>query len=474
LVDSPLRKFSQLRQFGARQVGNQARRLFKSGPAPHLPDGDLRQIRQQIDASLSSRVSVVSARMRAAELGATYLTLDDTGRKRFFGLLIAEYGIDRAHLATEVARWQTANTAEDGDAGDDRLSKVEAALRQALQPPRVALFTLFNALDEGIKFLVDLRADLRSYAREDPRLAVLDAELRTLLTTWFDVGLLELRRITWDTPASLLERLIAYEAVHEIESWGDLKNRLDSDRRLYGFFHPGMPDEPLIFVEIALVNGLATQLGPLLDLDAPEADAHRADTAIFYSISNCQTGLAGVNLGDHLIKQVVTALISDLPGLSQFATLSPVPGFRSWLEKRVADNDLPLHETDLAQLSPIAATPSMALSRALTDPHWIEDSDYTAAIKRPLVHLCAEYLLGEKDSAGRTLDRVANFHLSNGARLEQINFAANETAVGLDRALGLMVNYRYELDAIDANHEGYVIAGQVPRSPSVDRLIRPA
>ena len=216
----------------------------------------------------------------------------------------------------------------------DQRAAAERALRAALEPPRITLLRQFNALPEGVKFLVDRRAELIDLGQRDPVLHGLEEDLKRLLANWFDIGFLELKRITWESPAALLEKLMAYEAVHEIRGWTDLKNRLEADRRCFAFFHPRMPDEPLIFVEVALVSGMAGDIHALLDEAAPIGDPHSADTAIFYSISNCQRGLAGISFGDFLIKRVVDALATELPRLKVFATLSPVPGFRAWLEQQ--------------------------------------------------------------------------------------------------------------------------------------------
>ena len=195
----------------------------------------------------------------------------------------------------------------------------------------MTLLRQFNALPEGVKFLVDRRAELLGIAGQDAALRGLADDLRDLLANWFDIGFLELRRITWESPAALLEKLIAYEAVHEIRGWTDLKNRLEADRRCFAFFHPRMPDEPLIFVEVALVSGIAGNIHALLDEEAPIGNPQTADAAIFYSISNCQKGLVGISFGDFLIKRVADALTAELPRLKTFATLSPLPGFRAWL-----------------------------------------------------------------------------------------------------------------------------------------------
>ncbi|MDQ1508526.1 MAG: malonyl-CoA decarboxylase, partial [Actinomycetota bacterium] len=310
-----------------------------------------------------------------------YSVLADQGRVRFFALLAREFwndpvGIDHAIAARNAA------------VGDPARRAAERELRGVLTPPASRLLQLFTGIDDGVKFLIDLRADeLRLAAGtveadDASALAALDIELKAQLATLFDVGVLELRRITWEAPAALLEKLIEYEAVHAIASWADLKNRLDSDRRCYAFFHPAMPDEPLVFVEIALTAGVACELAPLLDALAPELDPDRADTAVFYSISNCQPGLAGVNLGTALIKQVVEALRRDLPRLQRFATLSPIPGFRAWLDTTLHEGDLRAHEREL-----LPAAPERVLAR-LADTEWNADE----AIEPALVALCARYL----------------------------------------------------------------------------------
>ena len=233
-------------------------------------------------------------------------------------------------------RWRRAYAEVQAAADPAERATAKAALRRALEPPRLRLLTQFTTIPDGRKFLVDLRGFLLKVRRDDKLLAALDADLRGLLAAWFDIGFLELQRIDWNSPAVLLEKLVGYEAVHEIRSWRDLKNRLDSDRRCYAFFHPRMPGEPLIFVEVALVKGLAGSVQKLLDEKAPVLDPREADTAIFYSISNCQQGLAGISFGNFLIKRVVEELSGELRSLKTFATLSPIPGFRAWLDEKLA------------------------------------------------------------------------------------------------------------------------------------------
>jgi malonyl-CoA decarboxylase len=344
-------------------------------------------------------------------------------------------------------------------------------LRSALEPPRITLLRQFNALPEGVKFLVDRRAELIDLKLRDPVLAGLEEDLKRLLANWFDIGFLELKRITWESPAALLEKLMAYEAVHEIRGWTDLKNRLDADRRCFAFFHPRMPDEPLIFVEVALVPGMTGDIHALLDEAAPIGDPHLADTAIFYSISNCQRGLDGISFGDFLIKRVVDALATELPRLKVFATLSPVPGFRAWLERqsRAVSSDLllPAERSAIETLGGEAPERDLA---ALLDRH--ADPRIAAVLREPLIRLCARYLLHERTPSGRALDPVAHFHLSNGARVERLNWLGDTSPKGLQQSAGIMVNYLYRLSEIEANHEAYRGEGRVAASSTIRNLPR--
>jgi malonyl-CoA decarboxylase len=344
-------------------------------------------------------------------------------------------------------------------------------LRAALEPPRITLLRQFNALPEGVKFLVDRRAELIDLRRHDPLLASLEDDLKRLLANWFDIGFLELKRITWESPAALLEKLMAYEAVHEIRGWTDLKNRLEADRRCFAFFHPRMPDEPLIFVEVALVAGMTGDVHALLDEAAPIGDPHSADTAIFYSISNCQRGLAGISFGDFLIKRVADALATELPRLRVFATLSPVPGFRAWLERQsqAASGDLLLPAERSAIEALGGEVPERDLA-ALLDRH--TDPRISAALRDPLIRLCARYLLHERTPSGRALDPVAHFHLSNGARVERLNWLGDTSPKGLQQSAGIMVNYLYRLSEIEANHEAYRGEGRVAASSAIRNLLR--
>ena len=450
-----------------RGVAGSARLAWSGGYRSDLPDEDATRLARQIAQCLEGRGGEVSARARAAELGQVYLALDKVGRARFLGILARNHGIDRRQLAAAIAGWQAAI-----DAGE--LTIAEAALRAALQPQSVKLLAQFNALPEGVKFLVDLRADLLPLAQKDQELARLAEDLRGLLAGWFDVGFLDLKRIAWDSPAALLERLIDYEAVHEIQSWRDMKKRLGADRRCFAFFHPRMPDEPLIFVEVALVNGMASSVQALLDESQPALDAAEADTAIFYSISNCQAGLAGVSFGNFLIKRVVDLLAGEFRQMSNFATLSPIPGFRAWLDGAInaGEADL-LTSGELAEIAAVHggdAEPGNLL-RLLARPDWWQEPALAMALQAPLSRLAARYLLQEK-RGNKALDRVANFHLSNGARVERLNWLGDTSPNGLRQSAGIMVNYRYKLDEIEANHEAYTGHGRIAAHVQVKRLLK--
>jgi len=460
------RTLSQLR--GAwRDIAASTRVAVTGAVRPDLPDDDAARLKRQIVACLEGRGGEVSARARAADLGRVYLTLDDTGRARFLGMLAGEFAADHAAVDAAIAAVQAA--------GDEAARQhAEADLRRALLPPWQRLLTGFNALPEGVKFLVDLRADIIRLGKGDAALGRLETDLKDLLASWFDIGFLDLKRITWDAPAALLEKLIAYEAVHEIRSWDDMKNRLDPDRRCFAFFHPRMPSEPLIFVEVALVDGMAGNIAALLDQSAPAIDAPDADTAIFYSISNAQRGLAGISFGDFLIKRVVDDLAAELKGLKTFATLSPIPGFRDWLGAMLAaDGAGLLTEADAkALVAETGVADGAGALRALLDMPWHEGEATAQRLKQPLMKLCARYLLREKRDDGRPLDPVARFHLSNGARIERINWLGDTSVKGLAQSAGMMVNYVYKLGDIEDNHEAYSDQGKVVAASSVRGLAR--
>jgi len=406
---------------------------------------DQQRLRDRIAACIEGRSGEISARRRAIELGRSYLALDSDGRSRFLRML-AEFDVDHASVQSVADRLRAA---EDVDVQ----RSLRRELRETLTAPRTRLLRQFTSLPDGVKFLVDLRADLLQLRGHDPLLRDLEVDLRGLLASWFDVGFLDLRKVTWDAPASFLERLAGYEAVHEMRGWQDLKHRLQGNRRCFAFVHPLMPDEPIIFVEVALLSEIATAIAPLLARTDPGSalDPNDAEVAIFYSISNCQRGLEGISFGNALIKRVVSELSGEFRGLRTFATLSPIPGFRTWLETHAKGSDAPL-------------------AAMLAKRSWHRDPAVAEALRGPVMRLCAHYLLDERRSDGRALDPVANFHVSNGARVERIDWLGDLSAKALAESAGLMVNYLYKLDSIDANHEAYAVDRRIVASPAVRAL----
>ncbi|WP_371322822.1 malonyl-CoA decarboxylase family protein [Dechloromonas sp. ZY10] len=419
----------------------------------------LERLREQLRECAAGLGGEVSARTRAAKLAETYLGLNDEGRQQFLKLISLEFGPDPAKVAAAHERYQAA-------VGSADQWKAEAALRGAMRSSRIRILTQFNAIPQGVKFLVDLRADLLRYLEGskgsggDKELAVLDRELESRLGAWFDVGFLELQRITWNSPAALLEKLIEYEAVHEIRSWADLKNRLDSDRRLYAFFHPRMPAEPLIFVEVALTDQLAGNVQALLDENAPVFDHRKADTAIFYSISNTQVGLRGVSFGNFLLKRVIDDLKRDFPRLAHFATLSPMPALAAWVRK----NPEVLAEAGI----------SLGLEE-LSNGTWAADDKQARSLRDGLLRVAARYLTQAKQGGaenGPPFDPVSRFHLGNGARVERLNYLADTSPKGFRQSFGLMVNYLYDPDDLERNLEAFASDGTIAASAAVRRQAR--
>ena len=407
----------------------------------------LERVQHLAEALLSER-GEASGAIVARELHDGLRSLGAEDRLAFYRFLAANFRPDADPLRTAAEAYLA-----DGSAA------AAARLAKAADPPRQELLRRMNMSPGGTAALVAMRRELLGHLGREPVLKLLDADLRHLFASWFNRGFLELRRIDWQSPAAVLEKLIAYEAVHEIQGWDDLRRRLAGDRRCFGFFHPALPGEPLIFVEVALVEGLAAAVQPLLARDdgdelAARERAARTDTAIFYSISNCQDGLRGVSFGNFLIKQVVEELRAELPQLTRFSTLSPVPRFRRWLEKRLAAGD----------------TPEAALLALLKTEGWWQDAAQTEALRRPLLRLCATYLTGAGGPKGFA-DPVARFHLSNGARLERVNWLGNVAPRGIQESYGIMVNYLYDPKTIEANHEAFAQDGTVVRSPEVDALL---
>jgi malonyl-CoA decarboxylase len=395
---------------------------------------------------LSERGSASGARL-ARELQEVLRALDADDRHAFHRYLATGFQPDTGALRIAAERYLAESTAE-----------AAAGLAQAADPPRQELLRRMNMAPGGTGALIAMRSEITAHLRDEPELKLLDADLRHLFVSWFNRGFLELRRIDWQSPAAVLEKLIAYEAVHEIKGWDDLRRRLAPDRRCFAFFHPALPGEPLIFVEVALVRGLATSMPSLMSQDVQEdaalAQAASADTAIFYSISNCQDGLRGVSFGDFLIKQVVEELLAEFPRLKRFSTLSPVPGFRRWLTQRLSKES----NADAALLPKLAR-----------DGWWL-DPEQSEPLRAALMRLCATYLTRQA-SPGNGIDPVARFHLGNGARLERINWLGNTSPRGIQESFGVMVNYLYDAEAIESNHEVFVSDGTVIRSKNIDALL---
>ena len=328
------------------------------------------------------------------------------------------------------------------------------ALQRAVESPRQKLFRRLNVAPGATAALVDMRRRLLRELKANPDWVGVDADLEHLFGSWFNRGFLRLERIDWRTPALILEKLIEYEAVHEIAGWKDLHRRLASDRRCFAFFHPALPEEPLIFIEVALTERISTTVAPLLDPDSPEVDPARADCAMFYSITNCQDGLRGISFGNLLIKQVVHELGREFPRLKTFATLSPVPGFRAWVASIARGHAVSV--PDLARLD---------------ERDWFENSAVAERLRLPLMGLCAHYLTAVKKD-DEPLDAVARFHLGNGARMEKLNWLADTSKPGMQRSAGIMVNYLYRLADVEKNHEAFVREHDVAASHELKKLAR--
>jgi len=385
----------------------------------------------------------------ASHLLAAYAALPRTQQRRFFELLATRFGPNLATVRDAVADFMRAPDAESA-----------ARLHVVAEPRRQELVRRMNLAPRGTSQLVRMREDLLTTMKDDPSLALVDADFRHLFASWFNRGFLSLQRIDWSTPAHILEKIIRYEAVHEITSWDDLRLRLEPpDRRCFAFFHPALSGEPLIFVEVALTNEVPSSIASLLGSSRTPVTPDRATTAVFYSISNCQPGLRGISFGNFLIKQVAEDLKRELPALNTFVTLSPLPGFRRWLSTIRGESGGSAVEAALA--SALAE-----IDRA----NW--QSSASRALRDALSRAAVRYLFDAKDAAGKPLDAVARFHLGNGARLERINWMGDAGEKGLSQGAGFMVNYLYDLAAVERNHEAFANQGEIVASVDVHRLRR--
>ncbi|MBX3528756.1 MAG: malonyl-CoA decarboxylase [Rhodoblastus sp.] len=427
-------------------IAERGRGLLRQKNWPSDSAGQANNLIDMCRALLTGRGEATGVAIAAEVLGR-YRTLEAEARRGFFSALERDFGPDHEKLEKAIGNWKAAP--------DDRTA---ADLHYASEPRRLELFRRLNRAPGGTAALVDMRADLLSEMRANKALAPIDKDFTHLFASWFNRGFLVLRRIDWSTPASILERIIRYEAVHEIHDWDDLRRRIDPpDRRCYAFFHPALTDEPLIFVEVALAEQIPGAIAPLLAHDRAPVAPERARTAVFYSISNCQKGLAGVTFGNFLIKQVVEELRRELPRMETFVTLSPVPGFRAWLANA---EDAPIDPEAL----PLVAS--------LDDPSWTSEPEQAERLRKIVEPLAAHYFLKARLPDGRVVDPVARFHLGNGARLERINWMGDLSRKGLKESGGVMVNYLYDLDEIEKNHEAFANQGEVMASSAVKRMLK--
>ena len=400
---------------------------------------------------LSSR-GEASGVARAREILTRYGELTTGPRIAFFEALSERFGPDPVRMQLAIDAWR------------ERPSDATAAeMHAASEPRRQELFRRLNLAPGGTAALVRMREQLMDVLEHRDDLSAVDEDFVHLFSSWFNRGFLVLRRIDWSTPAIILDKIIRYEAVHQISDWDDLRRRIDpSDRRCYAFFHPALIDEPLIFVEVALTRDIAGAIAPILSPEREVLEADKARTAVFYSISNCQRGLAGVSFGSFLIKQVVEDITREMPKLSTFVTLSPVTNFAAWLKReREQEASTALNEADKAVLA------------ALDEPNWWRADDTAERLQGLMMRAAAWYFLRARNGRGLPVDAVARFHLGNGARLERINWLADTSEKALAQAHGLMVNYLYDLDHIEKNHEAYAEARTVVASSAVQRLLRP-
>jgi len=381
----------------------------------------------------------------------TYKNLSSRNRVQFFARLLTELMPNAERLNQAIGAYQREPNAA-----------TLAALQSAAESPRQELFRLLNMGPDGTASIVLMRQDLLGMLAKYPHLRPVDDDVVHLLRSWFNRGFLRIERISWKTPAFILEKLIEYESVHEIRGWDDLHRRLADDRRCFAFFHPALPDEPLIFVEIALTNGLAGSIQEVLSAKVPDRDSEfKPDAAIFYSINNCQPGLSGVSFGNFLIKQVTDSLAEEIPSLKYYATLSPVPRFRAWLNEELLapQSALGFSESERSYLS------------ELDDPLSYEHVVKMHQLKPLLMYLCAYYLLNAK-RGDEPRDAVARFHLRNGARLERINWLGDRSEKGLRESAGMLVNYLYDRKVVARNHEVYVNNNEIIHSSAIEQLIR--
>jgi malonyl-CoA decarboxylase len=385
----------------------------------------------------------------AREILTDYAELTSGPRIAFFEALARRFGPDHGKLDAAIAVWRA-------NPSDDTATRVH----RAAEPRRQELLRRLNLAPGGTAALVRMREHLLDALNRRSDLKVVDNDFVHMFSSWFNRGFLVLRRIDWSTPASVLEKIIRYEAVHQIRDWNDLRHRIDpQDRRCYAFFHPALIDDPLIFVEVALTREIPSAIAPILTLQREVIRPDKATTAVFYSISNCQRGLAGVSFGHFLIKQVAEEIARETPKLSTFVTLSPAPNFAQWLTRERANE----------QSQVISANDRAALANLDTVGWWQAEAT-REPVKEPLIRAAAWYYLHARTRNGSPVDSVARFHLGNGARLERLNWLADTSERAMSQAFGLMVNYLYDLEDIEENHEAYAQQRTVVASKAVTSL----
>ncbi|RDV04609.1 malonyl-CoA decarboxylase [Undibacter mobilis] len=389
---------------------------------------------------------------RARDILSRYSELTTGPRIAFFEALAGRFGVQPERVSEAITAWQA--TPNDGTA---------ARLHVASEPRRQELFRRLNLAPGGTAALVRMREQLMDVLPNRPDLQPVDEDFVHLFTSWFNRGFLVLRHIDWSTPANILEKIIRYEAVHEISDWDDLRRRIDpQDRRCYAFFHPALVDDPLIFVEVALTRDIPEAIAPILATEREPVEPEKARTAVFYSISNCQRGLAGVSFGNFLIKQVVEEICRELPKLSTLVTLSPAPTFAKWLKRERAQETSPaINEADRQAFA------------VLDEPGWWQDVDKLEELREPMMRAAAYYYLRAKTPRGMPVDPVARFHLGNGARLERLDWLADASDKGIAQSYGLMVNYLYNVEHIEKNHEAFAEQRTVVAASGVQRYLRP-
>lgn len=400
---------------------------------------------KELCETLLERKGEASGTALAKQIVDYYNSLNDDEKIRFLHMITGKFAPDPNEIFDAAQQYTKSQD----------FSSLQN-LSRSIESPRLELIRLINYAPGGMAAIIDMRKRVLKQLKENRDLLPLEADLFHLLSAWFNRGFLQFQQINWDTPAVILEKLIDYEAVHEIKGWNDLRRRLADDRICFAFFHPALPNDPLIFVQVAFTKGIAKEIHPLLALEGNNTSKNSPNTAIFYSISNCQEGLKGISFGNFLIKQVVDYISKEMPEIKTFSTLSPVPKFRKWLEKYHLKRENCLLDEEERDL--------------ISQPKWFEDEEIRNRLKKSLTRICAFYLTQEK-KRNQPYDPVTRFHLGNGAEIENINWEADLSERGLFQSAGIMVNYKYVPSRIVSNHEAYVDEGKICVSSKVKKLM---